>query len=135
MDLRKRAVAETSVLDLKDANDAQLICDVTGEPCRVHLHSPGSKEYARATAKKHNRAMDRVRRKGKSDMTPEQIAEENAEFLADCTAGWEHVEIDQLAGHALSKAIYADRSIGFIAEQVNQHLGEWGNFTKPAQTV
>lgn len=131
MDLRQRAVAETSVLHLKDADDSPLM---DGEnQCAVELYSPGSKEHARASAKRQNRTMDRVRKKGKADMTPEQIAEENAEFLADCTKQWFYVEQDGLEGHALSKAIYSNRAIGFIAEQVNQHLGEWGNFKPPAQ--
>ena len=35
-----------------------------------------------------------------------------------------------LQGEALHLAVYADKTIGFIAEQVGAHLGNWANFTK-----
>lgn len=128
MDLRKIAVSETSVLHLRDAADNLLIDN--GKPVTVTLYSPGSKQYAQATAARSNRIVDRLKQKGKSDRTPEETAQEQAEFLAACTHSMDGVELDDLKGPELFKAVYADTSIGFIAEQVGKHLGEWGNFTK-----
>ena len=36
---------------------------------------------------------------------------------------------------ALFKAVYADSSVGFIAEQAMKHLGEWANFSKGSSKV
>ncbi|MBK7493572.1 MAG: hypothetical protein IPI17_17810 [Nitrosomonas sp.] len=50
------------------------------------------------------------------------------------THSWENIEIDDLAGAELSLAVYSDRSIGFIADQVTKELNDWSNFIKPSQT-
>lgn len=135
------AVEPTSVLHVRDAADnllyekkpdaadpAKLVDDLE-KPVTITLHSPGSKAFAKANAAKNNRYMDRIKRKGKSDLTADQTAAENAQFFADCTASMQHIEIGDLQGEALYKAVYSNYSIGFIAEQVNKQLGDWANFT------
>jgi hypothetical protein len=135
MDIRKFAVEETSVLALHDASDAPMV-DETGAPVTVTLYGPGSKPYARAQAAQQNRMLDKLKRKGKSDLTADDKAREQAEFLAGCTKEFSpNLEYtnggtEKLSGEALHRAVYADNSIGFIAEQVGKFLGEWGNFTK-----
>jgi hypothetical protein len=131
MDLRKIAVEETSTLHLLDAADNPLF-DGRDKPVSVTLYGPGSKMYAKAQAARNNRVMDKLRKKGKADQTAEQTAAENAEFLSACTVSMENIEYDKLTGEALFKAVYSDTSIGFIAEQVGKHLGDWANFSKPA---
>ena len=97
------------------------------------VYGPGSKPYARAQAIKQNRMIDKLRRKGKTEETAEQKTREQAEFLADCTKEFSaNIEYDGLAGGELFKAVYADTSIGFIAEQVGKHLEDWANFSKPS---
>ena len=135
MDLRKLAVAETKRLHLRDAEDNLLYSDEAKKlPCVVVLYGPGSKEFAKAQAKKNNRMLDELKRKGKTNHTAEQTQQEMSVFLADCTHSWENVEVDDLAGTELSPAIYSDRSIGFIADQVTKELNDWSNFIKPSQT-
>jgi hypothetical protein len=34
-----------------------------------------------------------------------------------------------MSGYDQFKTAYSDASIGFIAEQVNKAIGDWGNFT------
>jgi hypothetical protein len=135
MDLRTKAVADTAFLHLRDAND-ELMFDGgdSKKSVGITLFGPGSKQYARATAAKNNRLMDRMKKKGKSDQTAEESAEENAIFLAQCTAEFHHIERDQLQGEALYKATYGDHQIGFIAEQAARFLSEWGNFSKGSST-
>lgn len=136
MDIRKFSVVPTSRLHLLDANDQPMyVQNEAGEndfskPIAVNLYGPGSKPYAAAQAAKNNRMIDRLKRKGKSDLTAEQIAAEDAIFLTGCTGSWENMHYDALEGAALSKAVYEDRTIGFIAEQVGKHIGDWGNFSK-----
>jgi hypothetical protein len=131
MDIRKIAVEETSILHLLDAGDTPLF-DGKDKPVTVTLCGPGSKTYAKAQAARNNRVMEKLRKKGKADQTADQIAAENAEFLSACTIGMDNIEYDKLTGDALFKAVYSDISIGFIAEQVGKHLGDWANFTKAA---
>lgn len=101
-------------------------------PMMVNVFGPGSKQYAKATAAQQNRVMDLLKRKGKTDQSAEDKARENAEFLADCTESFENVDYNGLTGRELALAVYGDREIGFIADQVAKHLGDWGNFTKPS---
>lgn len=135
MDLRKLAVAETKRLHLRDAEDNLLYSDEAKKlPCVVVLYGPGSKGYAKAQTKKGNRMLDELKRKGKTNHTAEQNQYETAVFLADCTHSWENIEMDDLSGTELSMAIYSDRSIGFIVDQVSKELNDWSNFIKPSQT-
>lgn len=129
MDIRKYAVEETSVLHLQSAADEPLYGD-DKQPMTVTLYGPGSKAYARAQAAQQNRLIDKLKRKGKTEQTAEEKAREQAEFLAACTKEFSsNIEYDELKGEALFKAVYADTSVGFIAEQVGKHIGDWGNFT------
>lgn len=129
MDIRKYAVDPTSKLHLRDANDELMYTD-EGKPVAVNLYGPGSKQYARAQAAQNNRLLDKLKRKGKSDQTAEQRAAESSEFLADCTESFENLEYDNLAGRELFMAVYADVSIGFVADQVAKYISDWSNFTK-----
>lgn len=128
-DVRKFAVSATGRLHLRDAND-QLMYDDNGGEIAVNLYGPGSKQYAAAQAAQHNRMIDKLKRKGQSVQTAEQIAEEKAEFLADCTASFENLEYEVLTGDTLARAVYSDITIGFIADQVAKHIGDWSNFSK-----
>jgi hypothetical protein len=128
MQVKTLAVEQTSFLHLRDAND-ELLHD-NGEPVGITLYGPGTKAYAKAQAARSNRAIDRLKKKGKSDASPEENAEENATFLASITKEFHHLESDGLAGEALFKAVYKDSEVGFIAEQAMKHAGEWGNFSK-----
>lgn len=135
-DIRKHAVEETGVLHLRDASDELMYAEGedgkpdTSKPMTVTLYSPGSKPYAKAQARNSNRMVDKLKKKGKADQTAEQKAQEIADFLADCTKSMENIDYDGLTGDALFKSVYADVSIGFVAEQVNKWLGDWGNFSK-----
>ena len=133
MDLRKAAANETSRIDLTNGIGEALLDDAGNQPA-ITVYGPGSKEYTAAVAARNNRTMDRLRKKGKSDITPEQQLADHAAFLAACTHSFEGIERDGLTGAALYKATYSDPSIGFIAEQVSIHLGDWGNFTTTAPT-
>lgn len=130
-DIRKFAVEQTGRLHLRDASE-ELMYTPDGLPMAVNVYGPGSKQYARAQAAQSNRMIDKMKRKGKMDQTAEEKAREAADFLADCTASFENVEYDGLTGRDLFVAVYSDTTIGFIADQVAKHIGDWGNFTKPS---
>lgn len=134
MDITQQAVNETSELHLCDATGEPLY-DGEGEqkrPVTVVLYGPGSKQYVRAQAAQNRRVLEAFRAKGRKADTSR---EDNAQFLADCTVEFRRLEYGGLEGVELAKAVYADASIGFIAEQVSKHLGDWANFTKGSPTT
>jgi hypothetical protein len=65
-------------------------------------------------------------------MSADEATQENAAFLAACTKEFHFIERDDLDGDALFKAVYADPSVGFIAEQAAKQLGDWSNFSPAA---
>lgn len=127
MDIRKFAVTSTARLVLNDAKGDPILND-DGKEVAVNVFGPASKQFAKARQDQNNRMMEKLKTKGKVEQTPEQTAKETASFLADCTESFEHLERDDLTGDALAKAVYADTSIGFIAENVNKFIGDWANF-------
>lgn len=130
-DIRQFAVETAGTLHLRDGNDELMYADAENQqPITVDLYGPGSKQHARAQAAVQNRMMDRMKRKGKSDLTAEQKLEEDARFLADCTKGFSNLEYDQLTGDALFMAVYMDKTLGFIADQAAKFIGDWANFTR-----
>lgn len=135
MDIRKFATEPTSTLHLRDAQDEFMYADGDeSKPMRVTVYGPGSKVYAKAFAKKNSRLLDRVRSRTKSKASEEELQEEEAEHLASLTKSMENVSYGDLQGQEMFKAIYADLSIGFIADQVRSHIGEWGNFSPKSPT-
>lgn len=135
MTIKRFAVEPTGRLHLRDAADELMYADEAKTlPIAVNLYGPGSKQYAKAQAAQQNRMIDKLKRKGQSAQTAEQIAAEKAEFLADCTKSFENLEYDALEGDALSKAVYSDISIGFIADQAAKFIGDWSNFSSGSVT-
>lgn len=137
LDIRsKYAVDETAECALRDANDEPMVGD-DNQPLVITLYGPGSRHYAKAQAAQQNRLIDKLKRKGKADETAEEKAREQADFLCGCTKSFSPnigLGDDKLKGEALYRAVYMDRSIGFIAEQVAKFLQDWSSFKKPSTT-
>jgi len=135
--LKKYALQALSVLHLRDGNDDPMYADGPhgkpdlDRPMRVHLYGPGTRQFAAARAEQSNRTMDRVKRKGKSDLSAEDQIKETATFLARCTARMENVEYDGLADNALHMAVYADLELCFIPAQIDKYISDTANFTAP----
>lgn len=122
------AANDTFTIELVNANDEPLF-DADGNPLTVTVYGPGSKEYQRAQAKRTQRMMDQLAKKGKMKLTAEEQQREQAEFLAATTksiGNWAY------KGETTPEAIlaaYLDPAIGFIADQVAKAQGDWANFT------
>lgn len=126
MDIRKLGVAETKVLHLLGPDKKPLIGD-DEKPLTVTIYGPGSRQYAQAQARNLSRTVEQMQRGNQVQQTPE----EKAQFLADCTEAFsDNIEYDGLKGQALFLAVYADLSIGFIADQVIKEVGEWSGFMR-----
>jgi intracellular sulfur oxidation DsrE/DsrF family protein len=133
MEIKKLAVEETSTLHIRDSAD-ELVYTEDGKPVEIVVYGPGSKAFAKAQSANANRMLAKLKKKGNVDQTAQEKAEETAEFLAACTKEFINLEYDKLQGEALFKAVYSDNTLGFIAEQVNKHISDWSNFSKPALT-
>ena len=132
MDIRNIAVQTEGVVELLDVDNNPLLDD-SGEPLKVTVFGPGSREYMKAQAELNNRLLDRLKRKGKSEQSAEEKAREQIDFLVSCTKEFSpNLQYGDLQGEALFKAVYSDRSVGFIAQQVGEFIGEWSNFKKPS---
>lgn len=130
-DIKTLAVEETSTLELLNGKDEPIIGE-GGKPASITVYGPGTKQYAAAQAKQSARAIEKLRKKGKIEPTAEQSRAETAEFLASCTVSFNNFgDADYpTGGPEMFKAVYANPSIGFIAEQVNKHISDWANFTR-----
>jgi hypothetical protein len=146
MDLRSQKAADTAFLHLRSGEDVLLYkLGEDGKPDKskpvgITLYGPGTKQHQKASAEKHLRTIERMRRKGgKLKQTAAEMREDDAEFLTAVTASFHNIERDELQGEALYRATYEDLEIGFIAEQANAFVGDWANFpqgsTKPSPST
>ena len=132
-DISTLAAAETGTLELVTPGGDELLND-KGEPCTITVFSPGTKQYQKALSAKNRAVYEFVKRGGRKMKDGEQ-REIDARFLADITASFNGFGYKDLKGYEMFNALYSDETIGFIAEQVNAFVNDWGNFTrKPAKT-
>lgn len=139
LNIKTKAVAATSFLHLKDASDSPMFTVPTDgsqpQPVGVTIYGPGSKEFQQAQVKVNNRAVSRLQKRGKFEQTVDGKLKEQAEYLADITQSFQHLDYDGLTGRQLALAVYGDPSIGFIGDQVSEHVKEWGNFSVTSSTT
>ncbi|QIL71670.1 hypothetical protein G7048_15690 [Diaphorobacter sp. HDW4B] len=136
LNIKSKAVAATSFLHLKDSSDNLMWDDEAKTlPVGVTIYGPGSKEFQQAQVKVNNRAVKRLQKRGNTDQTADVKLKEQAEYLADITAGFQNLDYDGLQGRQLAMAIYSDPSIGFIGDQVAEHVKDWANFSQASATA
>lgn len=130
MSIKKFAVGETATIELKDVND-EVMKDDSGKVMKITVYGPGSKQYAAAESKRLAAMLATFGKKSKAN-APKETQETKAEFLAECTVAFENIEYDGLKGRELYMAVYRDRSLGFVTQQVENCINDWANFTQPA---
>jgi hypothetical protein len=133
----KYALEPTAVLHLRDGNDDLMYAD--GEdgkpdlkkPMLWKLYGPGTKKYAEARAATQSKNIERIKKRGKTEVSAKEQVEETADFILKCTAGTENLDYDgSLTGEAMQRAILADLELSFIPAQIEKWLGDTANFTK-----
>ncbi|WP_287914180.1 hypothetical protein [Comamonas sp.] len=140
-DLQTAEAQETSVLHLKDVQGELMHAkDAGGQelPVTVVVYGPGSDQYQKAQLRAQRRAMQMFKKKGAKaadSRTAEERRAETAEVLADITVSFGNLTYKGLEGRALALAVYQNPKLGFIADQVNSHAGDWANFTSAAQSA
>ena len=132
MALSDYEVKDTEYVILEDASGVAIIGD-DGKPIIVEIYSPGTKQYAKAEARRNAITIERLRKKGRIEVSEEQEALEAANFLADCSKSVsENMKswFPGKEGRELLVAMYSYRPIGFIKDQISTVLRDWANFTK-----
>lgn len=94
-----------------------------GKRVAVNVYAPASAEYARAQAAMQRAARDKLLGGKKSANEADENAEIDARFLVNIT---QSVENFPFPGGA--DAMYRERGLMYIGEQVRSYLGEQGNF-------
>lgn len=124
-------VEETAVVELNTAGDEPMMID--GARATITVWGPGSKQHAAAQAVTQNRMLEKLRKKGKVEQTAEEKARENVDFLVACTKEFSpNIQSDGKKDAELFTAVYGNRKLGFIGDQVAKVIGEWNSFTKPS---
>lgn len=139
--LKKHELVDVSVLHLRDAEDELMYADGADgqpdpeKPQRIQLYGPGTKQFARATAERNNRMLERAQRKGKLKMTAEEAIQDRADFVAAVTKSMENIDSDH--GHTgadLHMEVYLNPKLGYIAEQAETWARNTANFKPPSTT-
>jgi hypothetical protein len=136
-DITQQAAVDTTAIHIKGLDGEHLYADANREqPVRIVIYGPGSKAYAAVEARQTNRSLKRMQdNDGKPSVaSPEQRLIEQAEDLADITVAFENLGYPPAGGKQgkeLFQALYADPTLGNIAQQVLKGVKDWGNF-KPA---
>lgn len=138
MDLKTQAVLNTSTLHLQDAGEEPMYAAGADgnpdmqKPVQVVMYSPGTKQFANASARRSNRNVQRMVRGKKTDLSADEQRRESAEFLADTTHSFENLTYGDKLPTTRDEfiAVYSDIEIGFIAEQAAKFGSDWANFKK-----
>lgn len=134
MDVSKLKVAMSAAMHVRDASGTLLFED--GKPVRIFFHSPASRTFAdletrqlARSVKRHNDNEGKVVARSSDERRFEAV-----EDLADLTIGMEGLTHGDLTGRDLHEAIYRDPALGFIINQANKFLNDWGNFMPASPT-
>ena len=132
MDISTLAVSESFDVEIINPGTGEPLIGDAGKPCTVTVFGPGSKPFAAARSAASNRAMKRIRAKGKIETTPEEDAAATATFLTAITQSFNGFDYKGAADQDAIRACYLDAGMGWLTEQVNTAAGDWGNFSKAA---
>ncbi len=134
-DITSVSAAETGTLELLRPDGSPLY-DGERNRCSITLYGPGTSQYQAAAAARQNRALDKMRRKGKLDQSAEEKLAEEARFLTAITVSFNNFTYPGADGNgqALFRAVYEDPKLGFIKDQAAEFAGDWENFTGGSAT-
>lgn len=127
-DISSMAAVDTIDVEIMDPRTGEPLIGEGGKPVTVTTNSPGSKAFASAQSKASNRALKRLRSKGKLETSPEEDAATKASFLTEITVSFNNFTYKGGAqGPDMFRACYLDGGMGWLTDQVNSGAGDWGN--------
>lgn len=132
LDLSTMVAVDTIDIEINDPRTGEPLTAEDGSTVSVTVHSPGSKEFAAARSMASNKAIKRLRQKGKTDTTPEEDLASTADFLTRITVSFNGLRFGDAdpSSKDTFRAVYLNPGLGWLTEQVNQGAGDWGNAMK-----
>lgn len=132
LDLSTMVAVDTIDIEINDPRTGEPLVGEGGKPCSVTVDSPGSKEFAAARSVASNKAIKRLRSKGKADTTPEEDAASTADFLTRITRSFNNFTFNEAdpTSKDTFRSVYLNPGLGWLTDQVNQGAGDWGNALK-----
>jgi hypothetical protein len=97
-----------------------------GRPVRVHVHGPSSAEFTAASDAQQRFIASQVQlKKGmvKSGIDPEEARQQDVRFLTAIT-----ISVENFPYPGGTAAIYLERGLAYIPEQVRAYLNDQSNF-------
>lgn len=134
MDASMLKVTDTAKMHVKNAAGTPLFHD--GKPVTILFHGPASRQFAELETRQTERSVKR-HNDNEGKLTARSADERRAEAvtdLADLTIGFEGLTYGDKSGRDLFEAVYADPALGFIVNQANKFLNDWGNFSGGSAT-
>lgn len=136
-DLRTLSIGQTADMPVRDAaGEPQFNADE--QPITITFYSPGTKNFQRAKhaleESQNARALARMQGKGNKQSADDKT-QERAEFLASVTVSINGASMGDKAGHEAFKALYADITLGHIADDADKFLADRGNFKAASPKV
>lgn len=102
---------------------------VGGVPMTVTVYGPASAQFKAAQAVQNTKFTKRLR--AGVEQSAETEATDKAAFLSACTVSLNGFNYKgQTEGRETFRSLYLDRKMGWLTDQVNRQMGDWGNFTK-----
>lgn len=111
--------------------------DEAGNDITITFASPGTKKFLQAKhnfdEKKSNGVVAQMT--GKSNKRDYQAdINDRAEFFANITISFNGFQYGDRAGFEGYKAFFANPKLGFIVNEADKFVSEWGNFNPDSQT-
>lgn len=130
-DITTHAVRDTAPVHLKGADGSYLFHD--GKPVRIIIYGPGSEAATEVETRQNARAVKKMNdNEGAYAVTPPEVrAAQTADDLASLTHSFENLSYPPAGdaqGKDLFRALYSDKKLGFIPEQVLKAYKDWGTF-------
>jgi len=135
MSLKQYSLKETATLHLQTPDGELMYVGKDGDkPVTVELYGVGSRQYQQAERKRQDALASKFKRFKNKAIPTEELEELRVQFLVDCVAGSQNFELNGETGAELYRAVFSDRSLIFITDQVDRFISDQANFTQKPLT-
>lgn len=130
MSLKKYSLTETATLHVQDPDGELMYMDEEmKKPVMLHLYGIGSKQYQTAERRRQDSLANKFKRFKNKAIPTEELEELRVDFLVRCVADSQNFSLDGQEGEDLYRAVFSDRSLVFITDQVDRFISDQANFT------
>ena len=135
MSLKQYSLTETATLHLQTPDGELMYADEEmKKPVLLHLYGVGSKQYQNAERKRQDSLANKFKRYKNKAIPTEELEELRVDFLVRCVASSENFELDGQKDEELYRAVFSDRSLVFVVDQVDRFISDQANFTGKSLT-